>query len=226
MKYHMHEGTLVMSVLIEEIPRSTDAILESIERNGVFEERKVFRRVRNGCTETILSHGTDRTEEKSFDYWIENRKKQLQIPYVAERVGKVDLRDADEACLECKERYSFEDVVSSNLIGDSVRLTVLCPYQNRTKLINIYGEHFQCPTYMQVSGGPRVFWGTRSNSRESDIEQLRKALRSRSLDDGVGFSHSLIYNAKCVRSFDDERFIFLNNVKPAQVLKCVIEYNH
>jgi len=223
MKSYRHNGTLLVSVTKDDILSLVGNILEELEKNGIFEGRNIFRNVKEGCTEVILNHGTDRTEEKNFEYWLKDRRNQLKVPFVAERIGEVDLEDADEACLECRNNYSFEDIVGRHPTRDDVRLLVMCPYQERTKLINIYGEHFQCPTYMQVSGSPQVFWGEPSDSRDMDIRLLRESFDNLKADK-MRFTHQLIYDANSVEDFDVERFRFKDGMKPAKALKCIIEY--
>jgi hypothetical protein len=220
MKSYKHNNTLVVTIDRFLIERIGNKVLDELERQGIFNGNNVFRLLQYSDVQTILKYGTDRTEERSFDYWLIDRRQKSKPENNAD--------EADKACLSCKEAYSFDDVVEVSKTYDERReLLVGCPFSERTHLTK-QGFKTDCPTYMTVAGSTRVIWGHPSKSIEDDrkwtmlfIETVDK-LRFCG-DKPPLYTINLVYNADDLEEFDERMFRFKDNVKPTEALKCIMK---
>lgn len=219
MKSYKHNNTLVVTVDRFLIERIGNRILDELERQGIFNGNNVFRMLQYGDVQTLLKYGTDRTEEKDFDYWLRDRKQRPK--------PENNIDEADKACLSCKEEHSFDDVieVSKNYEGKR-ELLVNCPFPEKTHLTR-EGFKTDCPTYMTVAGSPCVIWGHSSKSREEDrkwtmlyIETVDKLRFS---GGKPLYTFNLVYDANSLEEFDERMFRFKDNVRPTEALKCIMK---
>jgi hypothetical protein len=223
MESFRHNGTFVISAEATEIKRKSDKILEELDSQGIFKSRNVLRYVWNGWDdnlETLLNHGTDRTEERDFDFWIRMYA-----------LGGIIIKDAD-ACRRCKEKNDYDDVVKVGADYDfpvfkrGPKIEQVCTHRGRRLYINcslvnnVYATHPDCPTYMSVAGGPRVFFGSYGYDERSPQEVVRDLLHSMTTEEGNRFL--LIYDENKVQPYDVETFIFKEGIKPTEALKCIV----
>lgn len=221
MESFKHNGTLVISAERTEIKRMSDKILEELESQRVFENRNVVRHVWHGWKgdlETLLNHGIDRTDERDFDFWI-----RMYAPVI--------IKDAN-TCRNCREHKDYDDVVKVRAdydlpvfkIGPSIEQ--VCTHHVRRLYINCslvdngYAGHPDCPTYLSVAGGPRVFFGSYGYDERSPQEVIRGFLQMMAPKKGNRFL--LIYDENKVQPYDVEKFIFKDGIKPTEALKCVV----